>query len=72
MDIVMNRKFAFDVLHVDMDHGKKDWLRVAAEKLAKELLEHGCIVEHSTYNVKQGCYHTCFTVLTGREQRRLP
>ena len=72
VDIVLNKMYAFDVLHVDMEHGKKDWLRIAAEALAKELLKNGCIVEHSTYNIERGAYHTSFTVLTGRQRMELP
>lgn len=71
-NIVMNKQFHFDVLTMECEHNRKDWLKQAAHALAKKMLEEGCIAVHETYSAKHRGYFTTFTVITGRPERKLP
>ncbi len=70
--VIMNKHFGVDQMVFDLEHGRKDFTRLAARQIAKALVEQACLVTQTEYDVRRGCYHTNVSVLVGQKERRLP
>ncbi len=72
MKVVLNKEFLVDRIVVDVKHGKKDFVRLASEQIAKALVEQGCLLTQTQYSMEHDAYYTCVTVLVGNKERVLP
>lgn len=72
IDIEINQQLVVEAIHFNIDHDKKDFVRKAAKHLARELIERGCLVHKTHYDIKQLAYVSAVTVIAGRQKRRLP
>jgi hypothetical protein len=72
INVVMNKHLGVDQLVFDLEHGKKDFTRLAAKVIAKALVEQACLTTQTEYDIVRNAYRTHVSVLVGNKQRILP
>ena len=72
VEFTLGTSYAYDVVHNDVEHDKKNWRKIAAEAIAKELVEGPYLQTSTRYLIEQDAYHTTFVVVLGRKKMKLP
>ncbi len=72
MKVILDSHLMVERLHADIDHGRKDFNRLAARELAKALLGSGCLITRTEFDIRTGMYHSVIDVLFASKERRLP
>ena len=71
--LIMRNKY--QVIRFDVDEHMKDsrtFMKKATKELAKALLGGGCVKVTKQYDIDAGGHWTTCTVLSGREETKLP
>ena len=72
MKVVMDSQYAVGRLTVDIEHDKKNFLREAAKWIATALLENGCIIVDTRYDIEKQMYLSEMNLYIGHKERWLP
>lgn len=72
IDVVLDQSLVVEKLEVDVKHGRNDFVRQATAEIAKELVERGCLLTRTEFDIESGMYRTYSVALVGRRKRVLP
>ena len=71
--MIFNRTLTVQRYVIDVEHNRKNFTRLAAEAIAKMIVEEGLLLTESEYDIQRDMYLTHCTLLKlGDEQRKLP
>lgn len=71
--MIMNKIYSYEAFTIEVDQRPRStFKRRAAAMLAEKMLENGCLIHKSEYDIRRGLDFECITVLTGQPERRLP
>ena len=70
MNVVFDHAYSYKFIHNGDDHSRKNWKRIAAQALAEKILENGHMLKHETYMIDRMAYHTVYTIMVGRPERK--
>jgi len=72
MNVIMDTHYAVGRLSLDVKHNRKNFLREASKSIAKILLENGCLIHDTEYNLEAQMYQTNVSLYIGHKERWLP